>query len=36
MKLLNYDHKEWIMKNVRTITKEVPPTYTKSQYYICK
>lgn len=34
MKLLNYDHREWIMQNVRTIIKEVPPTYTKSQYYI--
>ena len=34
MKLLNYDHREWIMQNVRTITKEVPSTYTKSQYHI--
>lgn len=34
MKLLNYDHRELIMQNVRTITREVPPTYTKSQYYI--
>lgn len=34
MKLLNYDHRELIMQNVRTVTKEVPPTYTKSQYRI--
>lgn len=34
MKLLNYDHRELIMQNVRTVTREVPPTYTKSQYYI--
>lgn len=34
MKLLNYDHKELIMQNVRTVTREVPPTYTTSQYKI--
>ena len=34
---MNYDHKELIMQNVRRITREVPTTYTKSQYYIlCK
>ena len=34
MKLLNYDHRELIMQNVRTVTREVPPTYTTSQYKI--
>ena len=35
MKLLNYDHRELILQNVRCPTiPEVPTTYTKSQYYI--
>lgn len=34
MKLLNYDRRELIMQNVRSVTKEVPTTYTKSQYRI--
>lgn len=34
MKLLNYDTKYLIMQNVRTVTKEVPDTYTKCQYRI--
>lgn len=34
MKLLNYDRRELILQNVRTVTREVPATYTKSQYRI--
>ena len=34
MKLLNYDRRELILQNVRSITREVPATYTKSQYRI--
>ena len=34
MKLLNYDTRYLIMQNVRTVTKEVPDTYTKCQYRI--
>lgn len=34
MKLLNYDHRELILKNVQSPQKETPPTYTKSQYRI--
>lgn len=34
MKLLNYDNRELIMQNVRKVTREVPLTYTKSQYHI--
>ena len=34
MKLLNYDHRELIMQNVRCPKIETPPTFTKSQYYI--
>ena len=34
MKLLNYDHRELILQNVRCPTKETPATYTKSQYDI--
>ncbi len=34
MKLLNYDNRTLIMQNVRSITKEIPLTYTKSQYRI--
>ena len=34
MKLLNYDHRELIMQNVRCTTKETPSTYTESQYKI--
>ncbi len=37
MKLLNYDRRELILQNVRSVTREVPATYTKSQYRIlCK
>lgn len=34
MKLLNYDRRELILQNVRSVTREVPATYTKSQYRI--
>lgn len=34
MKLLNYDRRELILQNVRSVTREIPPTYTKSQYRI--
>ena len=34
MKLLNYDRRELILQNVRNVEKEVPATYTKSQYRI--
>lgn len=34
MKLLNYDTHTLIMQNVRSVTREVPITYTKSQYRI--
>ena len=34
MKLLNYDHRDLIMQNVRSTTKEIPSTYTTSQYKI--
>lgn len=34
MKQLNYDNWALIMQNVRSTTKEIPPTYTKSQYRI--
>ena len=34
MKLLNYDRRELILQNVRSVTREVPVTYTKSQYRI--
>lgn len=34
MKLMNYDTKYLIMQNVRSITKEVPNTYTSCQYQI--
>ena len=34
MKLLNYDRRELILQNVRTVIREVPATYTKSQYRI--
>ena len=34
MKLLNYDRRELILQNVRSVKKEVPTTYTKSQYQI--
>lgn len=37
MKVMNYDTKYLIMQNVRSITKEVPSTYTSCQYQIlCK
>ena len=34
MKLLNYDTHTLIMQNVRSVTTELPTTYTKSQYRI--
>ena len=34
MKLLNYDHQELIMQNVRSVKREIPTTYTLSQYRI--
>lgn len=34
MKLLNYDRRELILQNVRSVAREVPTTYTKSQYRI--
>ena len=34
MKLLNYDNRELIMRNVRSTQKEVPDTFTKRQYQI--
>ena len=34
MKLMNFDSKTLIYENVRTIEKEVPTKYTKSQYHI--
>lgn len=34
MKLLNYDHRELIMQNVRCPTIETPATPTKTQYHI--
>ena len=34
MKLMNYDTKYLIMQNMRSITKEVPSTYTSCQYQI--
>lgn len=34
MKLLNFDHRDLILQNVRCATKETPDTYTKSQYRI--
>ena len=34
MKLLNYDYRDLIMKNVRCVTNENPVKYTKSQYRI--
>ena len=34
MKLLNYNHRDLILQNVRHTTKEIPSTYTKTQYYI--
>ena len=34
MKLLNYDHRNLILQNLRCTTKETPSTYTESQYRI--
>ncbi len=34
MKLLNYDHRELILQNVRSVTKETPQQFTESQYRI--
>ena len=36
MKLLNYDHRELIMQNVRTVTREVPENFTIAQYQILR
>lgn len=34
MKLINYDYKDLILQNVRTVSKETPSTYTVCQYRI--
>lgn len=34
MKLVNYDNRTLIMQNVRKINRELPNTYTNSQYRI--
>ena len=34
MKLLNYDNRTLIMQNLRSTHKEIPTTYTKTQYQI--
>lgn len=34
MKLLNYDNRTLILRNVRSVKREVPATYSKSQYRI--
>lgn len=34
MKLINYDHRELIMNNVRSVRRQVPSAYTNSQYRI--
>lgn len=34
MKLMNYDCRTLIMKNVRTVPRELPTTYSKAQYQI--
>lgn len=34
MKLLNYDYRDLILQNVRSVTTELPSTYTKSQHRI--
>jgi hypothetical protein len=34
VKLLNYDQRELIMRNVRCNAKEIPTTYTETQYKI--
>lgn len=34
MKLLNYDNRTLILQNVRSVKREVPATYSKSQYRI--
>ena len=34
MKLMNYDTKYLIMQNMRTVSKEMPSTYTLCQYQI--
>jgi len=36
MKLLNYDHRDLIMQNVRCVKKETPSTFTESQYRILR
>ena len=38
MKMLNYDTRELLLQNVRTVEKQpVPEHYTKTQYqYLCK
>ena len=34
MKLLNYDCRTLIMRNIRSTVREIPDTYTKAQYEI--
>ena len=34
MKLLNYDTKTLIMRNLRSVNEEIPSTFTSSQYHI--
>lgn len=34
MKLLNYDERTLILRNVRFVAREIPPTYSKAQYNI--
>lgn len=33
---MNYDHRELIMQNVRTVTREVPENFTVAQYQILR
>ena len=34
MKLLNYDERTLILRNIRSVVRETPPTYSKAQYNI--
>lgn len=34
MKLLNFDHRDLILQNLRCTKKETPSTYTRTQYQI--
>lgn len=34
MKLLNYDERTLILRNIRSVVKKTPPTYSKAQYNI--